>query len=714
MPEIPAVPGSPELTPSPVADPTDSLEARVGRAFAPDGPIAQSIAGYEPRASQVAMAGAVARTLEGGGILLAEAGTGTGKTLAYLVPAILSRQRVLVSTGTKNLQEQIFFKDLPALSQSLGVPFTAAYMKGRANYLCLQRLDEITGETRTSSDITGRSRTDDRSAGTARHERRSTPGLVTDTVVLPLIRAWAGKTETGDRAELEDLPEDLPIWHELSAAADTCIGSECPRVHDCFVTRMRQRAAEADVVVVNHHLLCADAAVRQSAYGEVIPACAHAVLDEAHQLEDVVTQYFGRSVSSFRVEDLLRDVERIAATTASAVSHAPSLAMAISRVRDHATSCFAEIAGAHWAGRGSGRLEERVRATASTLSPAGDAASSLVSALGQVESMLALLVARGPGDATKTSDESAPEAEPVAALVRRCDELRTDLRFLLKADDPNYVFYVERRGKGVFLRASPIDVASIVRDVLFDRMRATILTSATLAVDESFEYIRGRLGVGRADEVRLPSEYDYSRQAVLYLPKRMPDPRSPEFSLAAGREVVEILRRTRGRAFVLFTSYTSLRAVQALAELSVPYPILVQGTAPRTQLLQQFRRTPHAVLFATSSFWQGVDVVGEALSCVIIDKLPFASPGDPITSARIEAIRASGGEPFSEYQVPLAILTLLQGLGRLIRHRQDRGVLAVLDPRLKTKGYGRRFMASLPPAPVVHELEGVEAFFPIV
>jgi ATP-dependent DNA helicase DinG len=292
--------------------------------------------------------------------------------------------------------------------------------------------------------------------------------------------------------------------------------------------------------------------------------------------------------------------------------------------------------------------------------------------------------------------------------------MRDDLRFLLRAGDPTYVYFVEFRGKGIFFRASPIDVSMIVKELLFDRMRATVLTSATLTVDRSFSYIRSRLGIAHADEVRLASEFDFAEQAMMYLPPRMPDPRSPDFVTAAGRQVIELLKRSRGRAFVLFTSYATLRSVQAIAEMALDYPILVQGTAPRTELLRQFRSTPHSVLFATSSFWQGVDVVGDALSCVIIDKLPFASPADPITSARIDALRARGGEPFDEYQVPLAILALQQGLGRLIRHRKDRGVLAVLDPRLKTKGYGRRFLASLPPAPVVHDLAAVERFFSIV
>ena len=297
------------------------------------------------------------------------------------------------------------------------------------------------------------------------------------------------------------------------------------------------------------------------------------------------------------------------------------------------------------------------------------------------------------------------------SLVRRARVLRDELRFLLRASDSDHVYFVEFRGRGVFFRASPIDVSTIVRELLLDRMRTTVLTSATLAVDGRFDYIRDRLGIRKAAEVRLPSEFDFARQAILYLPPRMPDPRSPEFAMAAGREVVELLRRSRGRAFVLFTSYATLREVQAIVEMALDYPIFVQGTVPRSLLLKRFRETPHSVLLATSSFWQGVDVVGDALSCVIVDKLPFASPADPITAARIDAIRARGGEPFGDYQVPLAILALQQGLGRLIRHRRDRGVLAVLDPRLRTKAYGRRFLASLPPAPAVHELSRVEAFF---
>ncbi|PYR72689.1 MAG: helicase, partial [Acidobacteria bacterium] len=593
-------------------------------------------------------------------VLLAEAVTGTGKTLAYLIPAILSRQRVLVSTGTKNLQEQIFFKDLPVLQESLGVRFTATYMKGRGNYLCLHRFENL----RDSPAIRSRD----------------------ETVLFDAIDEWSRRTETGDRAEMDDLPDDLPFWADIAATSENCLGSECPRYQDCFVTRMRQRAAESDLVIVNHHLLCADAAVRKSTFGEVIPSCGYAIVDE---------EYFGVAISNYRFEDYVRDVVR--ALTAKQVAdqdRAEELNKDVERVRERAHAFFGSLQMARFdAGTGA---DSRIRVTRKLMDRVAEDAASLVAALEAVEATIAL---------TKDLPED------VLALGRRAVELKDDTKFLTRADEREYVFFLEVRGRGTFLRASPIDVSAIVRELLLDRMTATVLTSATLAVDGSFEYVRSRLGIRRANEIRLLSEFDFARQAVLYLPKRMPDPRSPQFSEAASREVVEILKRTRGRAFVLFTSYNNLREVHRLASSTLEYPILVQGTAPRSALLRDFRSTPHAVLFATSSFWQGVDVVGEALSCVIVDKLPFASPGDPITAARIEAINERGGSAFGEYQIPLAILALQQGLGRLIRHRQDRGVLAILDPRLRTMGYGRRFLTSLPPAPVTHDLAVIERFF---
>ena len=647
-----------------------NLRTAVAATFADEGALARVVPGYEPREGQRAMASAVSDVIEHGGTLVAEAGTGTGKTLAYLVPAILSGKRVLVSTGTKNLQEQIFFKDLPALRDALNKPFSATLMKGRSNYLCLHRFERYAD-------------------GVEGHSRLIESG---DRVMLPIINAWAKTTDTGDRAELRDLPEDLPLWKEIAAEAETCLGTECPRYGDCFVTLMRQRAAESDVVIVNHHLLCADAQLRQSAYGEVIPACATLVVDEAHQLEDVATQYFGVAVSNYRVDDLVRDVD--SASGSRGGPRALDLMQATSRVAEHARTFFSALSLARMES-----AESKARYTSELFADHFQDGAMLAGALEGLEATLVLSLGKDEPD------------EMIASLARRARELRDDVTFLIRASDTDFVYYVESRGRGLFLRASPIDVSRLACEALFDRMRTTVLTSATLAVDASFDYVKGRLGIRHANELRVESEFDYAHQALLYLPRRVPSPKSPTFSAAAAREVIEILKRSRGRAFVLFTSYAMLRAVQQFVEMTLRFPILVQGTAPRSTLIDRFRSTPNAVLLATASFWQGVDVVGEALSCVIIDKLPFASPGDPVTAARIEAIKTAGGDAFATYQVPLAILALQQGLGRLIRHRTDRGVLAILDPRLRTMGYGRRFLDSLPPAPVTHDLGAVERFF---
>jgi ATP-dependent DNA helicase DinG len=655
--EVPAVPG------------TSGLKRAVEAAFADDGPLVRAVDQFEPRAGQRAMAGAVADTIEHGGVLLAEAGTGTGKTLAYLVPAILIRQRVLISTGTKNLQEQIYFKDIPALRTALGVPFTATYMKGRANYLCLHRLDQL----------------------------RAHPAAPMD--FISTIDEWRRLTETGDRAELSGLEEDSSLWHDVSAQAETCLGSDCPQYRECYVTTMRQRAAESDLVIVNHHLLCADASVRQSTYGEVIPECHHAIIDEAHHLEDVATQYFGIAVSNYRISDLVRDAER-ALNLGMIEDFDSELRHAVTRVDDHSLTFFGALQTARHA---RGGFEERLRIGPGWFGDVLDDGLGLIAALGGLDDEMR----KKAGD-----DEPGAQAnEDAATLARRAAELRDHLTFLLEAANPAFVYFLETRNRGVFLRAAPIDVSQIINEMLFNRMRATVMTSATLTVAGSFDYVKGRLGVPDADCVRVQSEFDFAEQAILYLPKMMPPPKSPQYGDAVAREVRDLLLRTEGRAFVLFTSYAMLRTVRDLVAPDLPYPVIVQGTAPRGTLLAQFRTTPNAVLFATSSFWQGVDVVGEQLSCVIIDKLPFASPGDPITAARIEAINAEGGDAFQDYQVPLAILAMLQGLGRLIRHRTDRGVLAVLDPRLRTMAYGRRFLDSFPPAPVTQNPEAITRFF---
>ncbi len=640
-----------------------SLTERVDAAFAADGALAHALPSFEARDSQREMAVGVAEVFESGGVLLAEAGTGIGKTLAYLVPAILSGHRVLLSTGTKQLQDQIYYKDLPALRGALKVDFTATYMKGRGNYLCLHRFDAYRSgdELRTATD----------------------EGYVED------IAEWARQTDTGDRAEIEDLPDDLPFWGEISATSENCVGTDCPQHDECFVTRMRRNAAESDLVIVNHHLLCADAAVRQSAYGEVIPACHYAVIDEAHQLEDVATQYFGVSVSTYRLERLVGDASRYLDRDLADTPDAADPTRAGLDQIERLTALFFGAVQKHLPSA------DRTRLDADILAPVMEQGRQLASALRGLEDLLAPL---------------ADRSEDLRSVGRRARELSDQIDFVLETADGGFVYFLERRGRGLFLRASPVDVSSIIRELLLERMQATVLTSATLAVDGSFAYQRSRLGILDAVEIRLASEFDYANQTVLYLPTGMPEPRAPNFSQVAAERITALLEATRGRAFVLFTSYATLHQIHRLMATSSRFPLLVQGTAPRSVLLRNFRATPNAVLLATSSFWQGVDVAGDTLSCVIIDKLPFTPPSDPITAARMDAIAQDGGSPFSDYQVPLAILTLLQGIGRLIRHRQDRGVLSILDSRMLSKGYGRRFLASLPPSPIVREIGDVEEF----
>jgi ATP-dependent DNA helicase DinG len=645
---------------------------RVGGTFDADGPLAGTVPRFETRRGQRELAIAVARTFTDGGTLVAEAGTGIGKTLAYLVPAALSGRRVLVSTGTRTLQDQVFYKDVPALGRALGQDVRAAYMKGRTNYLCRHRLDRL---------------------------MEAAPGLPqADRAWLDRIAEWAGLTETGDRAEIDDLPDDLPLWSEVTATGEQCLGRECPSYATCFVTRMRDAAAAADVVIVNHHLLCADAAVREGGFGEVIPDCDLVVIDEAHQLEDVVTQYFGVSLTMTRVEELARDAARAGRMVAADQS---ALAVSMARTGTDIVE----------SGR---RLLDAARLLLADSSASPNSSAAVITP--EMASHLQL-AGRGLDDALSRFAQllhqpvGAEVPADLGTLRSRAESLRADLRLLTATDDPRYVHLIETRRRAVQLRAAPIDASSIIRDVVLAGRHATVLTSATLAVDGSFAYTLDRLGLPEAQTLRLPSEFEYPAQALLYLPPDMPDPRSPGFNQTAAQHIASILDRTQGRAFVLFTSYAALREVRYELDGQIPWPLFVQGDAPRSALLRDFRATPHAVLLATASFWQGVDVAGEALSCVIIDRLPFASPGDPIVAARMAAVEARGGHAFHDYQVPLATLTLLQGLGRLIRTRTDRGVMAVLDPRLRRMPYGRRFLASMPPAPVTTLLDDVARFF---
>jgi ATP-dependent DNA helicase DinG len=644
--------------------------------FGPHGLIARAHPDYEYRPGQIQMAEAVLRAFTEKRHLIVEAGTGTGKTLAYLVPAIAAAVarggRTIISTGTKNLQEQLMEKDVPFLQKVLPKKFTAAYMKGRGNYACLQKIKRA--ETMPILD-----------------------GL-DEMDYFDEVRQWARDSQTGDRAELTELPEYLSFWRHIDARSETCVGQKCPEYDPCFITRMRQRAMDADIVIVNHHLFFADLALRGGQYGQVLPDYSAVVFDEAHQIEDVAAEYFGAQASSYQIEDLVRDLATLAITSVEANRELTKIAGRLTRFADNFWMGFRNSRGEE--GRfpitpgtfARKRTDGEIEAT-----PVGDAYLGLDGALERMETTL---------------DALREQSAEIENLVRRVRQLRFDLQFIVAGDDKHFVYWMERRGRGMFLRASPIDVSGLLQDKLFDKVETVVMTSATLASAGNFSFIRERLGLDEAaDDLIAPSSYDYENQAVLYLPPRMPDPRSPEWAQAAAGEVIKLLRATEGRAFVLSTSFAGMKALYERVAPELDYPCFLQGTAAKAGLLEKFRETPHAVLFATSSFWQGVDVRGEQLSCVIIDKLPFAVPSDPVVAARQRYIDDQGGSSFYEYSVPQAIISLKQGLGRLIRSATDRGVLAVLDPRLRTKAYGRLFLESLPPCRVTSDIREVARVF---
>src|SRR6266446_5600703 len=645
--------------------------------FGPEGVIAKAHPEYEHRPGQIEMAQAVLRAFEQKHHLIVEAGTGTGKTLAYLVPAIAaacgSGARIVISTGTKNLQEQLMDKDIPFLQEILPAKFRAAVMKGRNNYACLHRIKRA----------------------------ESMPVLegLDQIDHFDEVFRWVTKTDTGDRAELSNLPENLPFWRHIDARSDTCLGQQCPDFDPCFITRMRNRAQDADIVVVNHHLFFADLALRNSNYGSVLPDYTAVILDEAHLIEDVASEYFGSQVSNYQIEDIVRDLGMTTIEEADVDREVTKSASRLSR--------FAEN---FWMGFREGRGEEgrypiipgtfggRNREGEITPTALGDLYLAVDGALARVETTLDLLKEK-PAD--------------VENVIRRIRQIRFDLQFIVTGSDRKFVYWLERRNRGVFLRASPIDVAGLLQDKLFDEVPTVVLTSATLSSGGNFAFIRDRLGLDSADDLIAESTFDYESQAVLYLPPKMPDPRSPAWAEAAAAEVIRILQATEGRAFVLSTSLAGMQSLYERVWAEIDYPCFVQGSASKGQLLRTFRETPNAVLFATSSFWQGVDVRGEQLSCVIIDKLPFAVPTDPIVAARQRYIADAGGSSFHEYSVPQAIIALKQGLGRLIRSTTDRGVLAVLDPRLRTKSYGRTFLQSLPPCRVTSEIRDLARVFDV-
>ena len=641
--------------------------------FAPKGLLSTAHPNYEFRRGQLQMAEAVEQAIQERKHLIVEAGTGTGKTLAYLLPAIRSGERVIISTGTKTLQEQLFFKDIPFLEQHLG-KLRVCYMKGRNNYLCRQKLYDL----------------------------KAQPGLsgLVNIDHLQQIAEWEPETGSGDRTELTGLPENSPLWQKLDAGNERCTGQDCKLWDRCFITEMHRRMLESDIIIVNHHLFFAGLALKQAGVpNAVLPEFTTVIFDEAHELEDIASNYFGVSVSNLRFEELARDIDT---KLQQEKAMRPGLLQALARLRERAAFFYSILP------KGQGRFAFTNRAE--FLEEAGNEYDAVMQALQWIFSELQLVT------------DKVPE---VGNFSRRTEEIRTQLEFIIQGTDKNIVYWIEHRGEfrrgrtgqsHIILQATPIDISQILKQALFEEMDTVVLTSATLAVAAgpqggNFDYIRQRLGMAHARELVVPSHFDYANQAILYVPPDLPPPTEDAFVAKAAEKIRRLLAITQGRAFCLFTSHAQMRQIHDLLESQLDYPMLLQGSAPKNALLEQFRLTPNAVLFATGSFWQGVDVQGEQLSCVIIDRLPFAVPSDPVVAARIQAVNETGGNAFYEYQVPAAVIALKQGFGRLIRSIKDRGLLVLLDNRILKQRYGKVFVESLPAYKKTRDLTDVEQFF---
>ena len=629
--------------------------------FGPGGFLERSmIGGYEHRPAQLQMAEAVHDAFAKHHHTVVEAGTGTGKTLAYLLPAICSGRRVVISTATKSLQEQLYQKDVPFLQKHFAPNLKVAVMKGRSNFLCLSKMHALADQPMLKG--------------------------MEEVDAFRQIRDWSKLTETGDRAELTFLPDDSELWSRIDARRDTCTGKKCPEFEKCFLTQMQNRAKEADLIIVNHHLFFADLALKQDDFGSILPEYSAVVFDEAHEMEDVASDYFGQQISNFRFEELARDADHAMRLTKTG---SPTLLRRTQRIREKSRAFFDSFPPR------DGRFPFTRQEREAFLEQHREAYDALLNACKAMETEFAALTQK---------------PEELTRIARRSFEIRQEFSFLFESNEKNYVYWFERRNKGVFLAATPIDISQILREKLFEAFDTVILTSATLTVAGRFEFIRQRLGLDHAKECALPPEFDFQQQALLYLPQKMPDVRDAGFPGKAADEIVQLLELSQGRAFCLFTSYSQMNDLFERVRTRVEFPLMLQGTAPRSVLLERFKNTPNAVLFATASFWQGVDVPGEQLSCVIVDRLPFAVPSDPIVAARVRALQDEGRNPFSEFQVPEAVLALKQGFGRLIRAKTDRGVLALLDTRIQRMPYGKIFLESLPRYRRTNDLEDVSRF----
>lgn len=623
-----------------------------------EGPFGKYLSGFSPRSGQQALAGAIDESIRNQHMLIAEAGTGTGKTFAYLVPAIESGKKVLISTGTRHLQDQLFHRDLPLVLQALEYRMPVALLKGRANYLCLHRMNLA----EEHAFLTRESRSD-----------------------LQTIKFWSKKTRRGDIAELGEIEEDARIWPLVTSTTENCLGSECPDWDDCFLVKARRDAQEADVVVVNHHLLLADMALKEEGFGELLPSAEVFIIDEAHQLPDVAARFFGRSISSRQLNLLLADA------IAEQLQEAPEY----SDLRD----CADEVKTALKRFRLALGVDNQKDAWNRIMHK-----PALVEARDELQQHLVSL--------QQHLEVIADKSKGLEQCLSRCEVLLLGLKAYGEASEESpSVFWYETYTSGFVLNATPLDVDRLFASQQQALSRCWIFTSATLQVGEDFKHFAMRLGLEDYQSGHWESPFDYANQSLLYLPEDLPEPSSPQFNQQLIEGVLPILEASGGRAFLLFTSYRAMYEAERLLKGRLEYPLLVQGSQPKHELLRQFKEAGNAILLGTGSFWEGVDVRGEALSCVVIDKLPFASPGDPVMQARLDAIRGQGGNPFMDYQLPQAVISLKQGAGRLIRDVTDSGVLVIGDPRLKTKQYGKLFIQSLPPMPVTHDLAQVKQFF---
>ncbi|ORU94070.1 MAG: helicase [Cycloclasticus sp. symbiont of Bathymodiolus heckerae] len=626
--------------------------------FGPSGELVQYVKGFQPREGQLSMALAIERAIANQTHLIAEAGTGTGKTFAYLIPAILSGKKTIISTGTRNLQDQIFEKDFPLIRDVLKVPVQGAVLKGRSNYLCIYRLDQAQMQT-------------------SGFDKESSADLQE-------IDRWSHQTIDGDIAEVTTVAEDSFVWQQVTSTADNCLGQECPMVGECFPLLARKKAQEVDVLIVNHHLLCADWSLKDDGFGQLLPDAELIIIDEAHQLIDTASRFLGVSISARQILSLLGDISAEQLKVASDMPELIDLTYVISEdIREMRKLLPEQLAKGSW----------------DELADLKDFIYALDSLVERVEQLFAVLT------------EVAVRSKGLESCWKRCEDVLLRLKLFPHQNRNDWIQWFETFHRTFTFYRTPLDISKAFADFAFASEASWVFTSATLSVGNKFDFFTKRLGLEEAETGMWESPFDFVHQSLMYVPKGLPEPRDYSYTSTMIEKIIPVLEASDGRAFILFTSHRALQEAANILLAETNFSLLVQGDLPKQQMLEAFRSTNRAVLLGTASFWEGVDVRGEALSCVIIDKLPFASPGDPVTKARLDHMTANGQSPFSEFQLPSAALTLKQGVGRLIRDVEDKGVLVLCDPRLSSKGYGKVFIQSLPAMPITQEIEDVNRFF---